>query len=179
MNVWTLRRISILGLTITLVGIHPAAQGADSSIGTWVLNIPKSTFNPGPAPRSESRTYVMVHQETKLTTRGTEPLRQIRINQEIQVTSTGVDGDGKPTTREWTIGYDGKDRPLTGDPDADMVSLKRLDAFTTEFSQKNAGKVVITGTQAISKDGTVMTITTRGINAKGQTINDVLVFDKQ
>src|SRR5580765_5276017 len=71
MNVWKLRRISILGLTITLVGIHPAAQGADSSIGTWVLNIPKSTFNPGPAPQSESRTYVMVHQETKLTTRGT------------------------------------------------------------------------------------------------------------
>ena len=160
MNVWTLRRISILGLTITLVGIHPAAQGADSSIGTWVLNIPKSTFNPGPPPQSESRTYVMVHQETKLT-------------------STGVDGDGKPTTREWTIGYDGKDRPMTGDPDADMVSLKRLDAFTTEFSQKNAGKVVITGTQAISKDGTVMTITTSGINAKGQTINNVLVFDKR
>jgi hypothetical protein len=59
------------------------------------------------------------------------------------------------------------------------VSLKRLDAFTAEFSQKNAGKVVITGTQAISKDGTVMTITTKGINAKGQTINDVLVFEKQ
>ena len=38
---------------------------------------------------------------------------------------------------------------------------------------------MITGTQAISKDGTVMTITTRGINAKGQTINNVLVFDKQ
>ena len=95
MNVWTLRRISILGLTITLVGIHPAAQGPDSSIGTWVLNIPKSTFNPGPAPKSESRTYVMVHQETKLTTKGTtEPLRQIRINEEIQVTSTGVDRDG-------------------------------------------------------------------------------------
>jgi hypothetical protein len=38
---------------------------------------------------------------------------------------------------------------------------------------------VSTGTQAISRDGKVMTVTTTGINAKGQSINDVAVFDKQ
>ncbi len=68
---------------------------------------------------------------------------------------------------------------MTGDPDADMLSLKRIDAFTTEFTQKRAGKVVITGTRAISKDGTVMTITTKGINAKGLTTSNVSVFEKQ
>ena len=180
MNVCTLPRITVLGLTITLVGIHPAAQGADPSIGTWVLNVAKSTFSPGPAPKSESHTYVMVGQETKLTAKGTsESLTYIRVSQEIRATSNGIDGDGKPTTREWTVVYDGKDRPMTGDPDADMLSLKRIDAFTTAFTQKKAGKVVITGTRVISKAGTVMTITTRGINAKGRTINDVSVFEKQ
>jgi len=60
-----------------------------------------------------------------------------------------------------------------------MFSLKRIDAFTAEFTKKKAGRVVITGTRAISQDGTVMTITTKGTNAKGQTIYDVMVFDKQ
>jgi hypothetical protein len=68
---------------------------------------------------------------------------------------------------------------MTGNPDADMMSLKRVDAFTAAFTQKKAGRVVITGTAAISTDGRVMTITSRGVNATGQTINDVLVFEKQ
>ena len=34
-------------------------------------------------------------------------------------------------------------------------------------------------TQAVSRDGKVMTVTTDGINARGQTIRDVAVFDRQ
>jgi hypothetical protein len=37
----------------------------------------------------------------------------------------------------------------------------------------------MTGTRAISRDGKVMTITTKGTNAKGQTVNDVEVFEKR
>jgi hypothetical protein len=47
------------------------------------------------------------------------------------------------------------------------------------LTQKKAGKVVMTGTRKISSDGTVMTITTKGTNAKGQTVNDVAVFEKR
>lgn len=68
---------------------------------------------------------------------------------------------------------------MTGDSEVDMLSLTRIDAFTSTFVQKRAGRVVSTGTQAISRDGNVLTVTTNGINAKGQTINDVAVFDKQ
>ena len=156
----TLRCVTVLGIIIALFGIHPAAQGTDPVVGTWVLNVAKSKFSPGPAPKSESRTYVVA-------------------GQEIKATSKGVDGDGKPTAGEWTIVYDGKDRALTGNPDADLLSLKRIDAFTTEFTEKKAGKTVITGTRTISRDGKVMTITTKGTNAKGETLNDVAVFEKR
>ena len=61
----------------------------------------------------------------------------------------------------------------------DALSLKRIDASTVEFTQKKAGKVVATGTRVISKDGKVMTITTKGTNAKGQAVNDVQVFEKR
>ena len=69
--------------------------------------------------------------------------------------------------------------PLTGNPDADVLSLKQTDAFSTQFALKKAGKVVITGTRTIARDGKVMTITNKGTNAKGQAINDVLVFEKR
>jgi len=68
---------------------------------------------------------------------------------------------------------------MTGDPDVDMLSLTRIDAFTSALTLKRAGRIVITGTQAISRDGKVMTVTTNGINATGQTISHVAVFEKQ
>jgi hypothetical protein len=101
------------------------------------------------------------------------------VGQEIKATSKGVDGTGKATTGAWTVVYDGKDRPMSGNPDADMLSLKRVDAYSSEFTQKKGDKVVMTGTRSISKDGKVMTITTKGTNAKGQPVNDVEVFEKR
>jgi len=101
------------------------------------------------------------------------------VRQDIKATFQGVDGQGQPTTREWTMVDDGRDRPITGDPDADMLSLTRIDAFTSALTLKRAGRIVITGTQAISRDGKVMTVTTNGVNARGQTISDVAVFEKQ
>ena len=160
MRTRTLRCATVIAVFGALFGIRSAAQGTDPIIGTWVLNVAKSKFSPGPAPKSESRTYVMA-------------------GQEIKATSTGVGGDGKPTAGEWTIVNDGRDTAMTGNPDADVLSLKRTDAFSTEFTLKKAGKVVITGTRTISRDGKVMTITNKGTNAKGQTINDVLVFEKR
>jgi hypothetical protein len=150
----------IFGTALVALGVHVAAQTADPLIGTWELNIAKSKYNSGPAPKNETRTYVVV-------------------GQDIKATSEGVDADGKPTSGQWTVNYDGKDRPATGRPDLDALSVKRIDAFTAEFTQKKAGKVIATGTRVISKDGKVMTITTKGTNAKGQAFNDVEVFDKR
>ena len=160
----TLLSTTIIGTALAVLVVHVAAQTADPLVGTWELNVAKSKYNPGPAAKSETRTYVVV-------------------GQDIKATSTGVAADGKPTSGQWTVNYDGQDRPVTGSPAGsaalDALSLKRIDAFTTEFTQKRAGKVVATGTRAISKDGKVMTITTKGTNAKGQAFNDVEVFDKR
>jgi hypothetical protein len=152
---------TVLGIALVgLAALQAAGQATDPLIGTWELNVAKSKFDPGPAPKSETRTYVMA-------------------GQDIKATSKGVDASGKPSAGEWTINYDGKDRPQTGNPDADTLSLQRIDDHTVSFTQKKAGKVVITGTRTISADGKVMTITTKGTNSKGQPINNVWVFDKR
>src|SRR6185503_1637514 len=101
MNARTLRPMTVLAITLLLAGSHPAAQDADPIIGTWVLNAAKSTFSPGPAPRSESRTYSMETEKTKLTARGaTEPRTYVSVRQGIKATAQGVDGYGQPVTRE-------------------------------------------------------------------------------
>ena len=77
MRTRTLHCATVLGIVVALFGTHSAAQGTDPVIGTWVLNVAKSTFSPGPAPQSESRTYVAA-------------------GKDIKVTSSGVGADGNP-----------------------------------------------------------------------------------
>ncbi len=155
-------RVVILSTVLVMMVFSAGAfgQASDPVIGTWELNLAKSKFSPGTAPKSETRTYVAA---------GTE----------IKASSKGVGADGKPTASQWTVAYDGKEHPETGNPDADSLLVKRIDSYTTEFTEKKAGKVVTTGTRAISRDGKVMTITTKGTNAKGQAINEVVVYDKR
>ena len=140
--------------------VESTAQETDPIVGTWELNVAKSTFSPGPAPKSEMRTYVVA-------------------GQDIKASSKGVDGAGKAIAAEWTVNYDGTDRPLTGNQESDALSLKRINALTAEFTQKKAGHVVLTGTRTISGDGKVMIITTKGTNARGETVNNMEVFEKR
>jgi hypothetical protein len=136
------------------------AQAADSSNGTWELNLAKSKFDPGPPLKSQTRTYEVTDGAVKATLKG-------------------IDAEGKERQTTYTGSYDGKDNPLTGNPDADTISLKRIDDSTVEATLKKDGKVVSTSTRTISKDGKVMTVKTKGTNAKGEKVNNTLVFDKQ
>ncbi|HEX2460905.1 MAG TPA: hypothetical protein VHJ58_12230 [Vicinamibacterales bacterium] len=157
----TFLRAAVLGIVVAGVsGIQVIAQATDPVVGTWELNVVKSKFSPGPAPKSETRTYVV-------------------SGQEIKGTAKGVDSEGKAVAVEWTVVDDGKDRPVTGTPDIDMLSIKRIDSHTVESTHKRDGKVVATARRTVSKDGKTLTITTKGTNAKGQAINNVQVFEKR
>lgn len=147
--------ILVVGMSL-LVGL---AQ-TNPFIGTWTLNVAKSKYNPGPPPKSLTSTWEAAGQGVKVTTKG-------------------VDAEGKPTASQWTANYDGKDYPVTGQPAWDAAALKRIDAYTVEFTRKRGGKVVQTGTYVVSKDGKTRTSTAKGINAKGEKISNVTVWEKQ
>jgi hypothetical protein len=88
--------------------------------------------------------------------------------------------DGTARHWEFTANYDGKDSPVTGNnPDADMVARTRLDANTVQTVAKKGGKVTTTQTSAVSSDGKTRTVTTKGVNASGQQVNNVAVYEKQ
>jgi hypothetical protein len=96
-----------------------------------------------------------------------------------KVATEGVNADGTRTATQYTANFDGKDYPLTGSQVADTVSLKRVDARTTERTDKKGGTVTQTLRRIVSQDGKTMTVTVKGKNAQGQDVNSVLLFEKQ
>ena len=149
-----------LPAAILFMGFALSAQAADPLVGTWKLNVAKSTYSPGPTPKSITAKIEAAGKGEKLT-------------------ADGVRGDDTPIRVEYTAQYDGKDYPISGSPMADTVSLKRLDANTTERTDKKGGKVVQTLTRKLSSDGKTLTVTIKGTDAEGRPINNLAMFEKQ
>ena len=137
-----------------------SALAADAVVGTWKLNLAKSTFSPGPIPKSQTRTYVESAQGMTVTVKTTA-------------------ADGKDSTTTLTFKEDGKPYPISGNPDADMVSLTRVDALTVHSTTTKAGATVGTAVRTLSKDGKTLTFAQKGTNASGAKFDNVSVYDRQ
>ena len=80
---------------------------------------------------------------------------------------------------EWTGKYDGKDYPVTGDPNSDARSLTKIDDRTLGFNVKKGGKTTTSGRIVVAPDGKSRTVTTSGTDARGNKISSSAVYDKQ
>ena len=133
---------------------------ADASIGTWKLNVAKSTFRPGPPPVTETRTY-------KAQPKG------------VQTTVKTTWADRLSTTVEYPANYDGKDYPVDGSREVDVVVLTRIDDFTSAATLKHFGKEIGVARRVVSPDGKTMTISYKGINTRGDRVDNVAVYDRR
>ena len=98
----------------------------------------------------------------------------------MTVTADGVEGDGTPIHSEWKGKFDGKDYKVTGDPDADMRSYKKINDRTLYMVAKKGGKVVAQGWIVVSADGKSRVVTVKGRNkAKGKRFTNTAVYDKE
>lgn len=136
------------------------AQSSNPGMGTWKLNVAKSKYSPGPAPKSLTVKF--------------EP-----SGQGVKLTTEGVAADGARTATEYTANYDGKDYALKGSPLADTVSLKRVDTWTTLRTDKKNGQPVVNFKRVVAKDGKTFTVEITGKNPKGEPFNNVLFFERQ
>src|SRR5215813_9140861 len=152
--------VAILAACLVVMSTLSGFAQTDPIIGTWKLNLANSKYSPGPPPKSQMLTYEAV-------------------GQGVKVTVKGADAEGKPIDFQYTANYDGKDYTVTGNPNYDAITLKRIDAYKVESTRKKGGKVVSTSTRIISKDGRTLTITTKGVNAKGEKIGSATVYEKQ
>jgi hypothetical protein len=156
---------AVMVLTLTIAGIASIPRGvwaqqmSDPILGTWEMDTSKSKFSPSPGPKSIT----------------------VRFEQAaggIKATSDAVMPDGKRTHTEFTANYDGKDVPLTGSPIADTVSVTKT-GDTRVRTDKKDGKVVMTYTGTVSKDGKTFTVQQKGTNQENAPVNNVVVFRKQ
>ena len=151
-----IRLIVLVGLTLN-VAVH--AQAPQQLFGAWKLNPAKSTFSPGPAPKSMTVTYSPAGFGMK-------------------IVADVVPAVGAPQHWVMTPMYDGADHPVTGNPDADMISIRRISDTKGESTFKKAGKVMAINVRTLSADGKTLTIETKGTTVDGKPRHDVAVYDK-
>ena len=140
-------------------GTRTVAQ-SDPHNGTWTFNAARSKYTGTPAPKEQTSVYAVT-------------------SQSVTVTTTGTANDGTPTNTGFTAHFDGKDYPVKGNPDWDAIAARRVDSHTIEFTRKRGGKTVQTATTTVAKDGKTRTITVNGVNAQGQKVSYVAVYEKK
>jgi hypothetical protein len=150
----------LVGAVLAVASLAMARGAADAIVGTWNLNIAKSTFDPGPALKSQTRTYTVDKDGTTLSV-------------------SGVAADGSAISQLATFKYDGKAYQMTGAADFDALVPKRVNGTTVKSTLMKAGKQVGTATRTISNHGKMLTLSTQVTGADGKLHTTVLVFDKQ
>lgn len=151
------RLIATLLLGATFLG--GIAMAADPVVGTWKLDVSKSKFSPGPAPKGGTRVYS-------------------EAADGITFEGKTVGADGKETSIHVTYKADSTS-PVTGSPDQDAVTPKRVNARTWDFTLTKAGKVVGTIHRVVSADGKTLTVHNKGTNADGVVYDNTLVYMRQ
>ena len=149
----------VVGLVMVFAAASTSAQSSDPHNGTWKLNPAKSTYSPGPVPKSAT-----------LVVEGTDAAHKITV-------------DVTPATgpaQHWSVsGPFGKELPVVGDnPNADTYVFKRINATTVETQHLKGGKPTIKNTSVVSADGKTLTITGTGTDEQGRTVHNVMVYSK-
>src|ERR1043166_2852885 len=149
-----------IGLTLAFCFFAAAACfAADPHMGTWKLNEAKSKITSG-------------------TTKNTHVVYSSMFGQ-VKIKSDGIDANGKPIHAEWSGKFDGKDYPVSGDPNSDARSYTKVNERTLATTNKKNGKVTATGQIVVSPDGKSRTVTISGTTPKGKKFTNVAVYDKQ
>jgi hypothetical protein len=161
MNRRTLTTMALLGLAVATALPQAGLTQSNPQIGTWKIDLAKSKFSPGPAPKSATLIFE-------------------GVGQGFRATREGTDAQGNPYKAVFGVYFlDGKPYPVTGVPGYDASSYKRVNDSTVEITRTKAGKEVQTATRVLSADGKTLTFTEGGVNANGLQINNVSVWDKQ
>ena len=156
---------ALLAFAVFAIATSASAQSKDDpSLGTWKLNVAKSTFTPGPPIKGDTRSY--------------------EVNGEgwLIVTTETIQPDGRRTGVRFAAKFDGKAYPQIGRfaPTVTLITYQPVDKLTLKYTQRDtSGKVVSTNTRTVSADGKTMTIEQRSTDDKGRSSVNVELFERQ
>ncbi len=154
-------RVVAIVLVILAPVVAAVGQNSNQQLGTWKMNVAKSSFSTGTGFKSAISKIEVVPGG-------------------VRHTLDTVYADGTSHHYEYTTAYDGKDRPVIGNsPYGDTTALTRIDSRTVRTVYKKNGKVTVIQLSVVSRDGKTRTVTTTGTNPKGQKVHNVGIYDRQ
>ena len=154
-------RVRTLAIVVAVVAALASPAFAQNPVGVWKVNLAKSKYSPGPAPKSATITTTAVAGGSFKT-----------VNEQVPAT-------GAPIRFEVTYKFDGKDAKTTGNPNGETQAYTRVDDRHWTVVSKRAGKVAVTSKIAVAADGKSRTTTQTGTDAQGRAINNVIFYEKQ
>lgn len=144
-TMYVVSRAFIVSLALVALAASGAtAQVPDDWVGTWALNIARSTYSPGPAPYKRA-TY-----------------RIERLADSFRVIYDMVHPRGGTTHLEWTGRMDGRDYALQGVDQAITYAYVPASDGTCEIVVKIDGRVAARSRVTLSPDGRTMSTQTGG-----------------
>ena len=150
-------------VVLSAVAAGPLFAQTNPFLGTWKLNVAKSKFEPGPAPKSLTRTIVADGGGAKYT-------------------FEGVTADGQPISYSFSTKYDNKDTPVSGSGlpgGADSITFKPIAGNKVTTTLKKGGKEIGSAEIEVSKDGKVTSVKSKGKLPDGKEFHSESVYDKQ
>ena len=150
--------LGLLGLMIP----HFAVAQYQTFVGTWKVDVAKSRYLPGTAPKSETLRF--------------EP-----VGDKFKVSLDGVNVQG-PYHSEATGRFDGVDVPVVATP-ARQASFtyasSRIDDHTWEIVIKVNGERRILVHNVVSEDGKSMKGVSTAVTNQGRTTLEDVIYEKQ
>ncbi|MBI3678038.1 MAG: hypothetical protein HY243_15625 [Proteobacteria bacterium] len=148
------------GVASIVMAIGPTFA-ADPFAGTWVLDVARSSYSPGPAPAAVTVT--------------TREIGNGKFDTIIDVTQQ----NGKVAHFEVNYANDGADYSIAGPMPGETASSRYVGAETIESTLKIDGKPIGTTTEVMAGDLNTLTSTTIGTTPNGTPIRNVQVYDRK
>lgn len=164
------RKCRIEGDTLTITNPAPSNSAGTTlltlkrmrplGMGTWALNLEKSRFAPGMAPKSALVTF--------------DP-----AGEAVKFTGQFHNADDSRVNASYQGLHDGRDIPYVGSRLADTTSVTRIDPYTTLRIDKKEGKAVMEMTREVAIDDRSFIVTVKGRNAKGEAYENLWAFERR
>lgn len=144
---------------VALATLEASAATSRSAVGTWKLNVSRSSYGNMPGPKYE-----------KLVVTTDQP-------DAVKWLLTGATGDGKTFVSMYNGPIDGKGRPYGNSQVGNSIAYTRTAAGLDWVVKNKSGGVVETGSGLLSPDGSTLTLkgTTQGPSGNA---NFVSVFER-
>ena len=147
-------------IMLVLLGFAATLCAADPFVGTWKMNPAKTKYKVGTAPKEQTVTIT-------------------EAGSDLNVSVAGTAADGSKIAVSYTIPSAGGTGKIVESSSYDGISGKRMGPNERVMSYMKGGKAVYTAHSKLSSDGNSLSVSSKGVNPLGQTVDATVAYDKE